>query len=363
MDHFVHKLDDRSFSSFPTAMGSITRLACARVQAAGIKPEPILAEAGLTFEQIKERNARLSVRRQIMFLNLAANALEDELLGFHLALTCDLRELGLLYYVPASSQTLGEALRRLARYTSLVNEGLAVQYREGNNIRIIFDYIGVARHTDRHQIEFCLTVLTRLCRHLSQHDLVPIRARVAHQGDRVISKLAAFLGGNIEFHAKVDELAFAPAVREMPVLSADSYLNELLTASAEEALARRSMTRGTLGSKVENAIAPLLPHGRVDIGAIAEQLGMSQRTLARRLAAEGRSFTGLLETLREQLAGKYLSDPGLQISEIAWLLGYREVSAFTHAFKRWTGETPREARARARSSGPVQREVSLSGTS
>jgi AraC-like DNA-binding protein len=78
-------------------------------------------------------------------------------------------------------------------------------------------------------------------------------------------------------------------------------------------------------------------------------LGTSQRTFARRLAAEGLTFSSVLEDLRSDLAERYLADKHLSISEIAWLLGYREVSAFTHAFKRWTGATPREARAFLRS--------------
>jgi AraC-like DNA-binding protein len=340
----VHKLD--AGNSSPTAKCSITRLAYARVQAAGIKPGPLLAKAGISLEQIQQRSVRIDVRHEISFLNLAAGALNDACLGFHLALTCDIRELGLLYYVPASSQTLGDALQRLARYSSMVNESLSLQYLEGKSVRIIFDYVGVPRHSDRHQIEFCLTVLARLCRHLTGRRLVTTRVRLAHRGDCSISKIAAFLGSDIEFHADVDEIAFAADVKDMPVVSADPYLNDLLIASAEAAMARWSTTRGSFESKVENAITPLLPHGGTAVRDIARQLGMSQRTLARRLAAEGLTFTGVLETLRGQLAGKYLSDPELPISEIAWLLGYREVSAFTHAFKRWTGKTPREARLR-----------------
>jgi AraC-like DNA-binding protein len=72
---------------------------------------------------------------------------------------------------------------------------------------------------------------------------------------------------------------------------------------------------------------------------------MSPRTLARRLAAEGLTFSTVLDRLRADLAQRYLQDKDLPISTIAWMLGYREVSAFTHAYKRLTGKTPKEARA------------------
>jgi AraC-like DNA-binding protein len=100
----------------------------------------------------------------------------------------------------------------------------------------------------------------------------------------------------------------------------------------------------SLHARVENAISSVLPHRRVLVQDIARSLGMSERTLARKLADEGLNFTELLQQLRRDFALRYLSDRKLHVSKIAWLLGFQEVSAFTHAFKRWTGKTPREMR-------------------
>jgi AraC-like DNA-binding protein len=72
---------------------------------------------------------------------------------------------------------------------------------------------------------------------------------------------------------------------------------------------------------------------------------MSKRTLARKLSDEGLNFTEVLQQLRRDLAVQYLDDPKLHVSKIAWLLGFHEVSSFTHAFKRWTGKTPSQMRA------------------
>jgi AraC-like DNA-binding protein len=341
-----HDLEVKSIGSVPTAIGTITRLACARLREAGLSPVPLLAQAGLSVEQINDRRSRVSVESQIRLLNLAADAIDDELLGFNLALVCDLRELGLLYYVPASSQTAGEGLRRLARYVSLINESLSIEYREGRYIRHIFHHVGVRRLADRHQIEFCLTMLTRLCRHLTRrHQLAPSFVKLAHPRDRAISKIAAFLGTEVQFNAKVDEVAFAGDIKDVALINADPYLNDLLITICDDAMSHSAMTHGRLATQIENAIAPLLPHGVPNAGDVAGRLGMSGRTLARRLAAEGLTFKAVLRNLRDQLAWKYLSDPALSISEIAWLLGYEELTSFTHAFKRWTGKSPRQARS------------------
>jgi AraC-like DNA-binding protein len=343
----VREPDGKSFATIPTAAGGVTRLAYAHARAAGIEIGALLTKAGLTEPQVLDHRARINVEDQIDFLDRVAKAVDDPFLGFHLAHAADLRELGFLYYVAASSETLGEALRRGARYTNVVNEGLSLSYVAGRDVRMEFDYVGVPRHLDRHQIEFSMTALVRLCRQLTGRTLVPRHVGFTHHRDDDPSELSAFFGGDVQFGARADRLTFDAAVRSLHVLSADPYLNELLIANGEEALARRAAQRGSFRSQVENAMVPRLPHGTARAGEIAGALGVSQRTLARRLAAEGATFSDLLEALRGDLARKYLAEDSLTISQVAWLLGYQEVSAFTHAFKRWTGMPPREARALA----------------
>jgi AraC-like DNA-binding protein len=143
----------------------------------------------------------------------------------------------------------------------------------------------------------------------------------------------------------------------MPVVSADHYLNKMLIKCCDEALDRRPSKRGPLRASVENAIVPLLPHGKAKLDEIARRLGVSERTLARRLAAERLTFSAVLERLKFDLAERYLADKDLSISQVAWLLGYQEVSSLTHAFKRWTGLTPRKARVRKANWRPSGRVV------
>jgi AraC-like DNA-binding protein len=340
--------DGTSLGAIPTAMGGVTRLAYARAQQAGVAVAPLLAKAGLTEAQVLDHAARIEVRHQIDFLNLVAPAVDDPFLGFHLAQDCDLRQLGLLYYVWASSRTLGDALRRGSRYTLVVNEGLRLRYVEGRDgarrVKMVFDYVGVPRHIDRHQMEFSMTALVRMCRQLTGRELAPSCVEFTHRRSEDAAELSAYFGCAVQFGAEADRATVDPALRDIELVSADAYLNELLIAYGDEALARRAANRASFRSQVENAMVPLLPHGTMRAGEIARSLGVSQRTLARRLAVEGATFSDVLEGLRGDLARQYLADGGLTISQVAWLLGYQEISAFTHAFKRWTGMTPREAR-------------------
>jgi AraC-like DNA-binding protein len=343
----MRDLETKRLRPIPTAVGTIARLAYAKTKEAGVDLIPLLKKAGLTYHQIEDPNIRLQVRDQIRFLNLAADALEDDLLGFHLAQLPDLRELGHLYYVSASSQLLSLALQRIARYSSIINEGVTIKYTENNDVVIGFDYAGVSRHKDRHQIEFFMTFLIRLCRQLTGRHVVPSRVSCSHRRNDSRSELIGFFGRDVEFGDTLDEVTFAASIKQTPIASVDPYLHKLLITDFEAAISHRPTKRGSFQSSVENAIVPLLPHGNVRLSEIARRLGVSQRSLARRLSLEGRTFSDVLESLRSDLARRYLTEQDLPISQIAWLLGYQEVSALTHAFKRWTGNTPREARSKA----------------
>jgi AraC-like DNA-binding protein len=331
----------------PSTAGVMARQACALVSAAGIELAPLLAKVGLTTAQIEDRESRFPAQSQMELLQLAADALGDDLLGFHLARDSELREVGLLYYVLASSNVLGDSLNRAERYSAINNEGIALRMRGRRATALTFHYLGIERHSDCHQIEYLLTAVIRICRQLTNRDLRPRRVRVVHRRAAGAPELNAFLGCDVAFGSNVDEIVFAENVADIQVVSGDSYLNALLVKYCEEALAGHAAPAGTLRSDLEHAIALLLPHGKAQAGKVAARLGMSRRTLARRLEAQGLTFAGVLADLRADLAKRELQDASLTISQVAWLLGYREVSAFTHAFKRWTGKTPREMRTAA----------------
>ena len=326
------------------AQGGLARLAIARVKSAGVPVEPLLQRAGLTPEVVADPEERLIVRSQITLLNEAAIALKDDCIGLTMARDFDLREIGLLYYVMASSHTLGEALKRLARYSKVTNEALVFGYREGNRLIVNLSYSGISRHSDRHQIEFCMFAVLRICRVLTGQHLVPQHFWISHHRSGTNSEMARFVGTAVEFGATTDEFALNANARELPLIHADPYLNNLLLEYCEAALTDRRGNVSQLRTRVENAISSLLPHGRVVVDDVARSLGMSKRTLARKLSDEGLKFTEILQHLRRDLAVRYLDDRKLHISKIAWLLGFNEVSAFTHACRRWTGKTPSQMR-------------------
>ena len=329
---------------FPTAAGGIARAAYGLLTRAGVDPRPLLQISNLTVQEAKDSKIRIPVRAQIKFLNSVADALQDEFLGIRLAESVDLRELGLLYYVLASSETLGDALKRLARYSTIHNEGIQITYREHKGLKLKFQYVGVARLRDRHQIEFFLTILLRLGLRLTGRQLLPSCIKLVHRRSELPAQIKTIFGRELKFGSTIDEVTYPPSAKLAAIVNADPYLNSLLLRYCDEALSVRRAPSRAWRLAVENAVAPLLPHGQADISTVAKHLGVSRRTLTRRLSAEGFRFGSILDNLRRDLAERYLKEPDLPISEIAWLLGYREISSFHHAFKRWTAVTPRQFR-------------------
>src|SRR5262245_48145498 len=129
-----------------------------------------------------------------------------------------------------------------------------------------------------------------------------MRVRLSHHRRDISPEFLEFFGSEIEFSAAADDITFAPATALLPAVSADPYLNRLLTKYCDEALSRQPANLGSFRSAVENVLVPLLPHGQAQAAEVARRLGLSQRTFARRLAVEGVTFSQVLESLRSHLA-------------------------------------------------------------
>ena len=118
----------------------------------GIDPAPILALSGISGGALAS-GQRIKVKSVIDFLERVSHALKDDWLGLTLGADFDLREIGLLYYVAASSQRFDEALKRLDRYERVANEAVDLRIVKGRGCRVELSYMGVPRHLDRHLME------------------------------------------------------------------------------------------------------------------------------------------------------------------------------------------------------------------
>ena len=334
----------RDLAALPLADAALSRLVADQLRARGVDLKSILTRVGIARRQIDDPDERLPANCQAAFLTAAAAALEDDLLGFRLAQSIDCRQIGLLYYVFASSATLDEAIRRCARYSRVANEAVVLRVIENDRLIIRIQYAGVPRHTDVQQMEFIIALLLRVCRHTTGRQLMPERISMMHVRSTIPTELSKFFGQKLEFGCDYDEIVLPSGASGLRLVNADPYLNKIMVRNCEAFLAEKRINVGPFRIQVENAIAPLLPHASARASVVAKALGMSERTMERKLAREGSSFGELLQHLKFEMAMRYVEDPALSISRIAWLLGFEQASSFHHAFKRWTGKSPRQMR-------------------
>jgi AraC-like DNA-binding protein len=326
---------------FLTADGVATRLAIRELRKATIDPRPLLAKAGISLLKFEEEPKRVGAESQIRFLEIAAEALGDSALGLHLAQHFDLRECGMLYYVLAASPNIGEAIRNLARYLAVSNESIRLGVSERTKSTVLAVNYKIPRHTDRLFAEYSYAIVLRACRELTGRNFSPKAVTFIHGRNTDKAEFDRFYGCPVRFNATADTMILAAQLLSTPILTSDNYLLQILKDACEAVLAKRGKISSTLRAMVENEIILLLPHGKAQVEKVASNLGMSDRTLARRLSEEGTSYAAILNELRRDLSAQYLKVSALSLNQIAWLLGYSMVTSLNHAFRRWNGSSPK----------------------
>jgi AraC-like DNA-binding protein len=312
----------------------------------GIDAEPMLSKAELSRVQLIEDPGGVSAVSQHRFLEIAAAETNDPLLGLHVAAIMDLREIGLLFYLAASSETVAEALEYVARYAATATAEIRLEIsRQKDETLLTFRRVLASDAPIRQQSELLALGFVRVLRKLTNRNFTPSRMSFVHARGSELREVHRILRCPVEFLQPTDSLVLPQQVMGLPIISEDRRLLQILEAHADVLLSERHTTT-RVRDLVEDQLVGTLPSGAIGVASIAEQLGMSERSLRRRLAAEGTSFGEVLDHLRHRLALRYLQDEHVSLKQVAWLLGYSEAGAFNHAFKRWTGIPPGRARCR-----------------
>jgi AraC-like DNA-binding protein len=329
-------------SPFLWARGVAARETLRYLDKRGIESEPLLSKAELSRAQLSQEGNGVSVASQCRFLNLAAIETDDSLLGLHVAAEMDVRDSGILFYLMTSSRTVADALENLARYVGTTNEAVRIDISQRHPETVLTAHFGFDEPR-RQASEFSTLAALRILGRATNRDFAPARLTFAHARNSELREVHRMLRCPVEFSHPADSWVLPQSVMGLPIASSDSRLLEILETHADHLLADRRGVAGLRGM-VENQLLAALPNGKVQAATVARQLGMSMRSFTRRLAAEGTSFGEILDRLRNRLAVRYLEDERISLQQVAWLLGYSESAAFSHAFKRWFGISPSRAR-------------------
>jgi AraC-like DNA-binding protein len=308
--------------------------------------EPLLADAGITREDLDDPDARIPTAVWGPMFRRALERCELKNAGMRLATVTPIGAFPLVDYLIATSQDVGEGLARLARYLCLAEARSIPTLREDEDpIRVLLEGCDTPLSA-----EFTVTLNVL---HFREETVGRFRATYAsfcHQPDDV-AEMERVLGCPVRTGASWNGWALSRETFQLPLRRRDPALGNLLQRQADEAIARLPPGGGAV-LDVRRALASRIGGGDTRIQTIARTLATSARSLQRRLAASGVSYNQLLDLARKDAADRYLTDPRLAIGEVAYLLGYSEPAAFNRAFRRWHATTPqafRVATARQRS--------------
>ncbi len=318
-----------------------------------VAPEDLLAPLGLREATLADPGARLSIAEVEALIARARTLTGEPGLGLYLGLQMRISSHGYLGFAAMSAATVGDAIALATRFAPTRTGVLGLRLHvEGDTAAIVVEErapLGSARDV---VILSLLVGIWQIGQALTGRELRG-SLEVAFPEPAYMARFRAGLGEQLRFGQPAHRLVFAASVLALPMQMADPAARQLAQEQCERELAALAVADE---QRVRAAVRRALPHaadagGFHSLAQVARALGLSPRTLKRRLADEASSFSALLEEARRDRALLLLRDPELPLDQLAERLGYSDVANFTRAFRRWTGTTPGAFR-RARGGDP-----------
>lgn len=316
----------------------------------GIAADPLVAKAGLQKYQLNRDQGWIPFESHALLMKAAAEAMADPYYGLNLARRIDPRDYGALAYIGLSSATLEDALVNLERYLSVQTEAWTIDLdMQGRTAAVRFNPSRVDFYHHAQAAEYGVGTLINAYQFFLAGPLLPQEVHFVHSLDagRSRAKIEVLLGCPVQFSRNSSQIILDRKSLLLPIGTVDDRLLKVLIQHCEHVLTDHAPQHSSLVADVRQTITRLLPSGRARADTVAAELGLTRRTMHRHLAKLGVNFTALHDSLCHDLAGKYIAEEKLSFQQVAFLLGYADQSAFSVAFKRWTGLSPKEARAKS----------------
>ena len=310
----------------------------------GANPDHILRTVGVRRSVLSNADAFIPTSAFTALLEEAARATADECFGLHFGEQFDPKDVGALAYLISNSPDVGTAIRNAERYLQIHNNAARASFSiEGE--RACLRYLVTEQTTQalRQHNEYSMAVAAKTFRILTATRWLPLEVQFAHEAPASTAEHLRVFACPVLFGCSMNALVVEQEVLHRMVSVADDRLYRILKQYVERLLAEMPRDNDLLSS-VKRAIVESMAAGGPRREQVAKELAMSPRTLERRLKERGVVYKKLVSEVRGQFALDYLKDRKRTITEVAFLLGYSEVSAFNRAFKRSTGFTPMEYR-------------------
>jgi AraC-like DNA-binding protein len=323
------------------------------IAAVGGNPDQVLASVDLEASRLTNMDGFIPCVVFARLLEEAARATGDVCFGLHFGERFNPKNIGPLAYVVLNAPTVGMADEQVARYLKLYNQAAQVSaIVEGQRAYLRYVLVDLGLPTMRQQNEYSMAIRLNTIRMMVGSQWAPLEVQFAHEKPQDTSEHERIFCAPVLFGYPTNNFLVEIALLDCRVPAADPglyrivkrYLDEILEAMPQE---------DDLISAVRRAIAEIVREGEPSLARIAKKMGVSSRTLQRQLKARQINCQKLVDDTRRHFARSYLKDPKNTLTQVAFLLGYSEASAFNRAFKRWTGLTPLAYRSQAMTAQPA----------
>jgi AraC-like DNA-binding protein len=313
----------------------------------GIDFDKICDDAGIELSLFENLEERISAKRFLPVWDKAIQLTGDRNFGLHFGkeLANNYPGGNILISMMVNSPTIGDALNIFCRYHNLMEDAIQPEIKvEGDFAFLSWKFMIPGVKIPRQNAESLLCAAMYILRYISENRLTPVAVRFGHSRPRDILEHKEIFNSPLQFDQAENELVLDRAVLDGPIFLASRELFDTLEQLAGNRL-NKIYASDSWSKKVIQTIGALLSSGeKSDIDTVAVNLAVSVRSLQNKLKDEKTTFTQILDQIRKQAALDYLKQPDITICDIAFLLGFSEQSAFNHAFKRWTGSTPKQHR-------------------
>lgn len=313
-----------------------------------VETRQLLIEAGLDPTTLPD-DARIEGARLQEFIRLLANATGNPILGLETGDYVQPGTYSVLGYITMSCATLGEAIQYIIPYEKLVGDmGITQFFVQDDEMHLVWQCAYTDPIVRAQMIDNVIASWINYARWLSDEPGAgPLTVYLERRspGPGYVPAYQERWGCPVHFEASDNRVVAPKSLLETPLRQPDPNLRRTLEAHAQSQMASMESQTGLL-TRVQNAIRHQLLQGVSRQDIVAEQLGMTSRTLQRKLSQEGNSYQKLLDTVRQSLAEDFLGNTELPIPEIAFRLGFSETTSFHRRFKNRAGMTPGEYRDR-----------------
>lgn len=333
--------------SLTAAVGLIEAIA-----AKGADPDAVLRTVGTTRTVLTDPNGFIPSADFAHLLEEAARATGDEYFGLHFGEHFQPRNIGPLIYVILNSPTMAVAFDNVVRYLKVHNEAGQVTFGYDERSAYLRQVPpGTSVERMRQASEYSMAIALNTIRLMAGSRWAPQEVEFAHQAPSRSDEHLRVFAAPVSFGYGANRLIIDRAFLDRQVPAADDRLYPILRQYLDRMLKEMPREDDVLTS-LRRTVAEAIRAGEPNLAEVASKSAMSGRTLQRRLREYGLDFKKLVDDTRRRFSLKYLEDRAHTPAEIAYMLGYSEVSAFNRAFKRWTGSTPssyrRETAGRSR---------------